>query len=112
MQNQNPTNYDALLEIIRREIINEKLIDQRNRASRDLLPPQRQHGRGPTSHLINYHMSQPDNEIFHSSGQALATAILNVVPMLAYDDITPGANIQEAGYEQRDSPKIQGSRVG
>lgn len=54
VQNQHSIMYDALMEMMRCKIINEELIDQRNRASRGLQPPQRQHGKGPTSHLMDH----------------------------------------------------------
>lgn len=53
VQNKDPATYDALLEMIRREILNEKLKDHRNRASQGLPPPQMRRGRGPTSHLMD-----------------------------------------------------------
>ncbi|XP_022889307.1 activating signal cointegrator 1 complex subunit 2 homolog [Olea europaea var. sylvestris] len=59
---------------------------QRNRANRGVPPPQRQRGRGPTSHLMDYQMNQTGNE---NSGQALATTTLNAVPTLAYEDVNP-----------------------
>lgn len=41
VQNQDLTSYDALLEIMRRQIINKKLIDHQNRANKGLPPLQR-----------------------------------------------------------------------
>lgn len=40
-QNKDPTIYNAMLEMIRHEIINGALNDHRNRANRGILPPQR-----------------------------------------------------------------------
>lgn len=39
VQNKDPTMYDALLKMMRREIINEELIDHRNRANKGLQSP-------------------------------------------------------------------------
>lgn len=38
VQNHDPSNYDALLNMMMREIINEELIDDHNKASKGLLP--------------------------------------------------------------------------
>ncbi|XP_022847483.1 transcriptional regulator DEF1-like [Olea europaea var. sylvestris] len=70
---------------------------QRNRASRGLPPPQRQRGRGPTSHLMDYQMNRSGNE---NSGQALATTTLNVVPTLAYEDVNPTADPHQIQAQQ------------
>jgi len=59
VQNKDPTTYDALLEMIRCEILNEELKDHMNRASQGLLSPQMRRGRGPTSHLMD---NQAPNE--------------------------------------------------
>ncbi|XP_022880635.1 uncharacterized protein LOC111397904 [Olea europaea var. sylvestris] len=99
VQNQDPTTYDALLEMMRREIINGELIEHRNRASRGLPAPQIQRARGPTYHLMDYQMNQAGNE---SSGQALATTTLNAVPTLAYEDINK--SLTPSRWELRKDP--------
>ncbi|XP_022845293.1 basic salivary proline-rich protein 1-like [Olea europaea var. sylvestris] len=71
--------------------------ERRNRASRGLPPPQRQRGRGPTSHLMDYQMNQSGNE---NSGQALATTPLNAVPTLAYEDVNPAADSHQIQAQQ------------
>ncbi|XP_022891812.1 uncharacterized protein LOC111406656 [Olea europaea var. sylvestris] len=75
VQNQDPTTYDALLEMIRWEIINEELIENRNRANRGFSPQQRQRARGPTSHLMDHQINPPGNG---NSRQALVATTLNV----------------------------------
>lgn len=44
VHNMNPTTYDELVEMIKVEIVNEKMIDHRNMAVQGLLPSQRQMG--------------------------------------------------------------------
>ncbi|XP_022880721.1 basic salivary proline-rich protein 1-like [Olea europaea var. sylvestris] len=78
---------------------------QRNRASRGLPPPQRQRGRGPTSHLMDYQMNRSGNE---NSGQALATTTLNAVPTLAYEDVNPTADPHQIQAQQ--GPRRGGGR--
>lgn len=97
VQNQYPTTYDVLLEMMRREIINEELIEHRNRASRGLPPPQRQRGRGPTSHLMGYQMNQVGHE---NSGQALVATTLNAVLTLAYEDVNPTTDPHQMKAQQ------------
>lgn len=82
MQNRDPTNYDTLLEMIRRQV---------NTFNKRLPHPQWQRERGPTSHLMDY---QVDHSIVLNLGQALAIAMLNVVPILAYKGVNPSFNIQ------------------
>lgn len=86
--------YDALLEMMRREIIKKELIDHRNRANRVLLPQQRQCGKGPTSYLINYQWKQVGNETAPNSRLTLATTTLNAMITLAYEDATHGTSVQ------------------
>lgn len=89
--------YDVLLEMMRRKFINEKLIDHRNRASRGILPQQRQHGRVPTSHLMDHQWNQASNEVVSNSRQTLSTSILNVVPTLAYEDVILETSMKHIG---------------
>lgn len=58
VQNKDPTSYNALLEMIRREIIYEELRDHQNRANQGLPPLQMQRGRGLISHLIDQQVGQ------------------------------------------------------
>lgn len=90
VQNRDPATYDALLEMIRREILNEELKDHRNRASRGLPPPQMQRGRGPTSHLM-------DHQAPLNHGQELAAATLNAVLTLAYEEVNPALKHNNVG---------------
>lgn len=80
------TSYDALLEMIRREIINKELRGHQNKTNQGLLPPQMQRGKGSTSHLIDQHAKQSTTLNLR---QAIAVATLNVVPTLAYKEINP-----------------------
>lgn len=50
------------------------------------MPQQRQRGREPNSHLMDYQMNQAGTE---NSGQAFAIATLNAAPKLTYEDVTP-----------------------
>lgn len=105
VQNKDPTTYDALLEMIRQEILNEELKDHRNRASRGLPPPQMQRGKGPTSHLM-------DHQAPLNHGQELAAATLNAVPTLAYEEVNPGAEMHQRQPYQRPPQKGQGRGRG
>lgn len=93
VRNKNPTTYDALVEMMRSEIVNEKLIDHRNRTSMGLPQPQMQR-RGPVSHLVGQQWTQAGHTIAPTSGQALATFTLNVVPSLAYEEVGPDIHRQ------------------
>ncbi|XP_022852948.1 uncharacterized protein LOC111374508 [Olea europaea var. sylvestris] len=76
---KNPATYDELVEMMRMEIVSEEMIDHRNNAAQGLPPPQR---------------------------QALASATLNVVPVLAYEN-APG----EAGPSGRTDSKKKKKRL-
>lgn len=88
VKNQNLTTYDALVKILKSEIVTEELIDHRNRTSLGLPPLQRQR-RGPLSHLVTFPWIQAGQTIVPTSAQALATATLNAIPSLAYEEVFP-----------------------
>lgn len=83
---------------MRREIINEELIDHMNIGSKGLLPQQKQYRIVPTSHLVDHQWNQANNEVFPNSRQALATTTLNEMPILAYEDVIPRTNTQQIGF--------------
>lgn len=84
MQNKELTSYEALLEMIRHEIINEKLKDHRNKANQSLLLRQIQRERGPTFYLMDHQVGQSTSS---NLGQTLATATLSAVPTLTYEEM-------------------------
>lgn len=98
--------------MIRREIINEELIEHINRASRVLQPQQRQHGRGPTSHLMDHQWNQVGTDVSPISGQVIAIATLNVMPTLAYEDVVPKTNTQQIGQAQQAPQRERGRERG
>lgn len=92
VRSKNLSTYDELVEMMKVEIVNEEMIDHRNRAAQWLPPPQRQIGRGPTSQIVSQQWTQAGHIVAPTSGQALATATLNAVPTLAYENAGPGAS--------------------
>lgn len=74
------------------EIVNEEMIDHRNRAAQGLSPPQRQMGRRPASQIVSQQWTQAGHTVAPTSGQALSTTILNAVPILAYENIGPSTS--------------------
>ncbi|CAI9762901.1 unnamed protein product [Fraxinus pennsylvanica] len=51
VRSKNPSTYDELVEMMKVEIVNEEMINHRNRAAQGLPAPQRQMSRGPTSQI-------------------------------------------------------------
>ncbi|XP_022857368.1 uncharacterized protein LOC111378408 [Olea europaea var. sylvestris] len=100
VRSKHPATYDALVEMMRVEIVSREMIDHRNRAAQGLPPPQRQVGRGPTTHLVTQQWTQVGHTVAPTSGQALASATLNAVPVLTYEN-APG----EAGPSGRADSK-------
>lgn len=98
VQNKGPTSYNSLLEMIRREIINKELNYHRSRANRGLPALQMQRMRGPTSHPIDHQARQ---STLLNLGQKLVVATLNIVPILAYEEVNPNAEVyQRRTYQQ------------
>lgn len=73
MHNKDLTGYDALLKMIRYEIINEELREHQNKENRGLSPPQMQREKCPTLHL----MDQVEHLTSLNPGQALTVATLS-----------------------------------
>ncbi|XP_022861271.1 uncharacterized protein LOC111381691 [Olea europaea var. sylvestris] len=88
VRSKNPSTYEELVKMMRIEIVSEEMIDHQNHAAQGLPPPQRQVGRGPAAHLVTQQWTQAGHTIAPTSGQALASATLNVVPVLAYENAT------------------------
>lgn len=65
-------------------------------------------GRAPTLHLVNQQWTQAGYAIALTSGQALATAMLNTVLMLTYENVGPNANT-ETRTSRRPNSKSKGS---
>ncbi|XP_022876843.1 uncharacterized protein LOC111395050 [Olea europaea var. sylvestris] len=83
VRSKNPTTYDELVKMMRVEIVSEEMIDYQNRAVRRLPSPQR---------------------------QALASATLNVVPELAYENF-PGEAGPSGGTDSNKKKKKKRSNM-
>lgn len=77
VQNQHPSSYDTLLEMMSHKIINKELIDHRNKARKGL-PPLRG----------------------NVKSQVFATSTLNVVPILAHGDVDPNTKMWQVRFGQ------------
>ncbi|XP_022859618.1 uncharacterized protein LOC111380322 [Olea europaea var. sylvestris] len=84
---KNPATYDELVEMMRVEIVNKEMIDHQNHAAQGLPLPQR---------------------------QALASATLNAVPVLAYDNVLgeagPSRRADNNKKKKRSNGPLEGAR--
>lgn len=106
VRNKNPVTYNELVEMMRVEIVNEEMIDHRNGTMKGLWPPQRPIGRGSNAHLVSQQWTQAGHAVGLTSGQALASATLNAVLILEFENVGPSTNI-EAWTSRRTAPKSQ-----
>lgn len=88
VHSNNPATYDELVEMMRAEIVDEEMFDHRNRAVQELSLPQRQVGRGLALYLITKQWTQAGHTVAPTSRQELASATLNIVLVLAYENVT------------------------